>query len=185
MMQRGLAASREMFDRSIELDAHYGPAWAGLATVHACLAEWFDPGKVSLAHAEHASRRALENAPRLAEAHVARGLARSLSKHHDDATVEFETAIRLNPYLFEAYYYFARAAFARGDMARAAELFQAAAMLRPEDFQSPILLGTALRALGREDGARSMPCEPESAAPSRFSCSIRTTGARFHSEPER
>ena len=143
-----------MFVRAIELDAGYGPAWAGLATVHSCLAEWFDPGKISLAHAEHASRRALEIAPQLAEAHVARGLARSLSKHYDEANREFEEAIRLNPYLFEAYYFFARTAFACGDMARAAELFEAAAQLRQEDFQSPMLLGNALRALGREDAAR-------------------------------
>ena len=100
------------------------------------------------------SQRALETAPQLAESHVARGLARSLSKHYDEATCEFEEAIRINPYLFEAYYYFARTAFARGDMARAAELFQAATQLRQEDFQSPMLLGTAMRAMGREDAAR-------------------------------
>jgi DNA-binding SARP family transcriptional activator len=154
MMQRGLDASRKMFVRAIELDARYGPAWAGLATAHSCLAEWFDPGKVCLAHAEHTSRRALETAPHLAEAHVARGLARSLSKHYDEAIGEFEEAIRINPYLFEAYYFFARTFFSCGDMARAAELFQAATQLRQEDFQSPMLLGTALRALGREDAAR-------------------------------
>jgi len=154
MMQRGLDASRKMFVRAIELDARYGPAWAGLAIVHSCLAEWFDPEKISLAHAEHASRRALETAPQLAEAHVARGLAQSLSKNHDEAIGEFEAAIRLNPYLFEAYYFFARTAFSRGDMARAAELFDAATQLRQEDFQSPMLLGTALRAQGREDAAR-------------------------------
>jgi DNA-binding SARP family transcriptional activator/Tfp pilus assembly protein PilF len=154
MMRRGLDSSRKMFVRSIELDPRYGPAWAGLATVHSCLAEWFDPGKTSVAHADRASRRALETAPQLAEAHVARGLARSLSKHYDEAIGEFEEATRLNPYLFEAHYYFARTVFSCGDMARAAELFVAAAQLRPEDFQSPMLLGTTLHALGREDAAR-------------------------------
>ena len=85
----------------------------------------------------------------LAEAHVARGLARSLSRQYDEAVGEFEQAIRLNPYLFDAYY-FARTVFARGDMVRAAELFGLAAQLRPEDFQSPMLLATAARALGQE-----------------------------------
>jgi DNA-binding SARP family transcriptional activator/Flp pilus assembly protein TadD len=154
MMQHGLESSRRMFVRAIELDPHYGPAWAGLTFVHSCLAEWFEPGKANFAYAEQASRRALEISPHLAESHVARGLARSLSKHYDDAMSEFETAIRINPYLFEAHYYFARTAFARGDMARAAELFGAAAQLRQDDFQSPILLGTALRALGRDDAAQ-------------------------------
>lgn len=154
MMQQGLVASRGMFVRALELDPAYGPAWAGLATVHTCLAEWFDAGTAGFAQADHTSRRALETAPHLAEAHVARGLARSLSKHYEESIREFETAIRLNPYLFEAYYYFARTAFSCGDMARAAGLFQEAAQLRQEDFQSPMLLGTALRTLGRDDEAR-------------------------------
>ena len=150
MMQRGLDASRAMFVRALELDPGYAPAWAGLATVHACLYEWFDPRQVEVSRAEHASRRALEAAPQLAESHVARGLARSLTRHYEDAVGEFEAAIRINPYLFDAYYYFARTVFARGDMVRAAELFGLAAQLRPEDFQSPLLLATAARALGQE-----------------------------------
>jgi tetratricopeptide (TPR) repeat protein len=150
MMQRGLDASRAMFVRALELDPGYAPAWAGLATVHACLYEWFDPRQVEVSRAEHASRRALEAAPRLAEPHVARGPARSLTRHYEEAVSEFEAAIRINPYLFDAYYYFARTVFARGDMVRAAELFGLAAQLRPEDFQSPLLLATAARALGQE-----------------------------------
>jgi tetratricopeptide (TPR) repeat protein len=113
MMQRGLDASRAMFVRALELDPGYAPAWAGLATVHACLYEWFDPRQVEVSRAEHASRRALEAAPQLAESHVARGLARSLTRHYEDAVGEFEAAIRINPYLFDAYYYFARTVFAR------------------------------------------------------------------------
>jgi tetratricopeptide (TPR) repeat protein len=153
MMKRGLQSSRRMFVRAIELDRNYAPAWAGLALAHACLCEWFDTGTLGLARAEHASRRALEAAPNLAEAHAARGLARSLSRHYDEAIGEFETAIRLNSYLFDAYYYYARTAFAIGDMTRACEMFEFAAQLRCEDFQSPMLRATAARALGRESAA--------------------------------
>jgi tetratricopeptide (TPR) repeat protein len=158
MMQRGLESSRAMFVRALELDSGYAPAWAGLATVHACLYEWFDTRELRLARADYASRRALEAAPQLAEAHVARGLARSLSRHYDDAVGEFEAAIRLNPYLFDAYYYFARTSFARGDMVHAAEMFGLATQLRPEDFQSPMLLGTAAHALGQEHVAYDAVC---------------------------
>jgi hypothetical protein len=73
MTQADLQASREMFERAIGLDAGYGPAWAGLATVHATLYEWFGATQDDLAGAERASRRALELAPGLAEAYVARG----------------------------------------------------------------------------------------------------------------
>ena len=154
MMRHGLDTSREMFVRAIELDPGYGAAWAGLATVHACLYEWFGAGKLRLASAEQTSRRALELEPALADAHVAYGLARSLSRHYDEAITEFEQALRLDPCSFDAHYYFGRTAFARGDMTRAAEMFQLAAQLRPEDFQSVCLLGTAARALGREHDER-------------------------------
>jgi tetratricopeptide (TPR) repeat protein len=157
MMRRGLEASREMFLRAIELDPAYAPAWAGLATAHGCLNEWFGTGAAGLVKAEKTSRMALELAPRLAEAHMARGLAWSLSHRYDEAVSAFEDAIRLDPYSFDAHYYFARTSFARGDSRRSAELFRLAADLRDEDFQSPILLGLSLRALGREDAA----CEAE------------------------
>jgi DNA-binding SARP family transcriptional activator/cytochrome c-type biogenesis protein CcmH/NrfG len=154
MMKQGLDTSREMFVRAVELDPAYGPAWAGLATVNAWLFEWFGADKLRLASAEQTSRRALELAPELADAHVARGLARSLSRHYDEAASEFEHALRIDPYSFDAHYFYGRTAFASGDMKRAAELFQLAADARPEDFQSPILLGTAARALGRERDER-------------------------------
>ena len=157
MMRKGLEASREMFIRVIELDANYGAAWSGLAVVHAGLCEWFGAGASGRAKAEQTSRRALEVAPRLAEAHAARGLARSLSRNYDEAEREFSDSIRLNPYLFDAYYYWARTSFARGDMTRAARFFQLASDLNQQDFQSPLLCAQALRALRREDAA----CEAE------------------------
>jgi adenylate cyclase len=127
---------------------------AGLGIVHATLYEWFGSTEEDLRKAERASRRALEIAPNLAEAHVARGCALSLSRSYDEAATEFETAIRLNANLFDAYYYFARTCFARGDIERSAELFRAAAKTRQEDFQSPLLLSQSLRVLGRNEEAK-------------------------------
>jgi adenylate cyclase len=149
-----LETSGEMFERAIELDAGYGPAWAGLAMVHATLYEWYGAKEDHLVTAERASQRALELAPDLAEAHVARGCALSLSRRYEEAAREFEDAIRLNPNLFDAYYYFARTSFACGEIERSAELFRKAADVRQEDFQSPMLLGQSLRMLGRHDEGR-------------------------------
>src|SRR5262249_46684372 len=59
-----------------------------------------------------------------------------------------------NPALVDAYYGFARASFARGEISRSADLFRKAAQVRPEDFQSPILLAQSLRMLGIEGEAR-------------------------------
>ena len=115
---------------------------------------WFGATDEDLNKAESASRRALELAPNLAEAHVARGCALSLLRQYVEAGREFEEAIRINPHLFDAYYYFARASFASGDVQRSADLFRSAADARQEDFQSPMLLGQSLRMLGRHEEGR-------------------------------
>jgi len=159
MTQLDLEKSAEMFGRAIELDGSYSPAFAGLATVHATLYEWFGAKEDDLARAERASQRALELTPDLAEAHVARGCVLSLSGRYDEAAAAFEDAVRLNPNLFDAYYYFARTAFARGEIPRSAELFRKAGEVRQEDFQSPMLCAQSLRMLGRMEDAREFERE--------------------------
>jgi len=146
--------SAEMFERAIKVDPAYAPAWAGLATVHATLYEWFGAQEKDLDRAEETSLRACELGPDLAVSHVARGFVLSLQRRYDDAAREFEEARRINPNLFEAYYYDARAAFARGEVQRSAELFAKAADLRPDDFQSPLLQSQSLDILGRSDEAK-------------------------------
>lgn len=153
MMQDRLEQSLQMFDRAVQLRPDYAPAWAGLATVQAYMNEWFDPGQSKLERAELASRRALEASPKLSEAHAAHALVRAQLKDHQGAARDFESAIRLNPYLFEPYYFFARTSFAAGNLPRAAEMFGLAAQVRPEDFQSPLLQGLALQAIGQEEAA--------------------------------
>jgi len=142
-----------MFERAIELDAGYGPAFAGLATVHATLYEWFGAREDDLVRADRASQRALQLAPGLADAHVSRGFTLSLYQRYDEAVHEFEDAIRINANFFDAYYYFARSMFARRDLKRSADLFRMAANVRLEDFQSPLLLSQPLRMLGRTEEA--------------------------------
>jgi TolB-like protein/tetratricopeptide (TPR) repeat protein len=153
LTQPDLQKSGEMFEHAIELDAGYSPALAGLAMVNATLYEWFGGREDDLIRAERASQKALQLAPGLAEAHVAGGFTLSLYKRYDEAVREFEDAIRINPNFFDAYYYFARFSFARGDIKRSAELFRMAAKVRHEDFQSPLLLSQSLRMLGRTEEA--------------------------------
>ena len=76
MTQPDLETCRDMFERAIELDAGYGPAWSCLAAAHATLYEWFGGREDDLARAERSSQKALELAPELALAHVARGFVR-------------------------------------------------------------------------------------------------------------
>lgn len=144
-----LEQSRLMFERAIELDNNYAPAWAGLASVHATLYEWFGGKDEDLARADETSDRAMHLAPDLADAHVARGFALSMHRRYDEAQTHFEAASQINPYLFDAYYYYGRMAFARGQIERSAQLFLKAAAVRHEDFQSMYLAGQSLRMIGR------------------------------------
>src|SRR5262249_19892267 len=148
-----LQAAADLFRRAIELDPSYGPAYAGLATAHSTLYEWFGANDADAPVAERASQRALELSPDLAEAHVARGCALSLMKRYEEAAREFEASSRLNPNLFDPYYYYARTRFARGDVAGSAELFRKAADVRQEDFQSAVLLAQSLKMMGQHDQA--------------------------------
>jgi len=153
MRRPDLEMSQHMFERAIALDKDYAPAWAGLATVHALLYEWWGAREEDLQRTDRASRIAMDLAPELADAHVARGFALSLHQRYDEAQVHFEAAARINPNLFDAFYYYARACFARGEIERSAELFRRAMEIRQEDFQSATLLAQSLRIMGREEEA--------------------------------
>ena len=71
----------------------------------------------------------------------------------DQAETHFETALRLNPRLFEAYYSFARDCLARGRLEKAARLFERAVEVRPEDYQAALLLPQVYVALGLDKEA--------------------------------
>jgi adenylate cyclase len=155
MRQQDLEQSRRMFEGAIDLDADYAPAWAGLASVHALLYEWWGSNDEDMHRADRASQIAMELAPDLADAHFARGFALSLHRRYDEAQVHFELAARINPHLFDAYYYYGRAEFARGEIEHSVELFRKAAEVRQEDFQSPTFAAQSLKMLGRAAEARA------------------------------
>jgi len=147
--RRGYDFARQMFTRAIEIDPSYAQAYAGIADCYSYLYMYWDANKSNIEAAEDASRKALVLDPGLAEAHVARGLAISLSKRYDEAETEFETAIRLDAKLFEAYYFYARACFQQGKLEKAGELFQKASEVKPEDYQAPSMLAMTFNGLGR------------------------------------
>src|SRR5262249_35682611 len=110
----------QMFARAIEIDPGYALAFPGIADCHSLLYMYFDSSTANLEKADAASRKALELAPDLAEAHVARCLAVSLKKDYDEAEREFQMAVRLDSTLFEAHYFHARTCHAQGKYLQAA-----------------------------------------------------------------
>ena len=146
----GIQFARRMFERAMEADPSYVPAYAGAADCCSFLYMYWDASKANLDGADTYSRKALEIGPERAEAHASRGLALSLSRQYAEAEREFETAIRLNPNAFEAHYFYARALNQQGKYDRAVEQYREASRVRPDDYQSAYLIGSPLRHLGRD-----------------------------------
>jgi len=148
MRRKSLEHARQMFNRAIEIDPGYALAYTGIADSSSFLFTFHDTSDFNKNQADIASKKALELAPDLAEAHVSRGISSTLSRKFDESEREFELAMRLDPKLFEAVYFYARARRTEGRMPDAAKLFERAAAMRPEDYQPPIFLAAVYAALG-------------------------------------
>ena len=151
---KSLGFAREMFDKALDVDPEYAPAWAGTAEAAALIHMYYPARKEELDDADRASRKALKLAPTLAEAHSARGLTLFLLKRPEDAEREFQEAIALDPFLFQARYFHGRACFQDGRLEEAAAEFQMAAEIR-EDYQAAFLAAQSSEALGRREEART------------------------------
>ncbi|MEP7325981.1 MAG: protein kinase [Gemmatimonadota bacterium] len=151
----GIQYARRMFERAIDIDQNYAVAFAGIADCCAFLYMYWDGSRANLEGAESASKKALELAPEIAEAHASRGFALTLERNYEGARLEFETAIRLNPNLYEAHYLYARAHMQAGNLEEAVHEFEEAARVRPEDYQAILLSTGPLKGMGRHDACKA------------------------------
>jgi serine/threonine protein kinase/Flp pilus assembly protein TadD len=151
--RKTLEAAVEMFGQAIEIDPDYAQAYAGLSSCYSQLYLTWNVSKDTLEKADAASRKALELAPQLAEAQVARGVALAMRKQFAEARTAFEMAIYLDPNLFEARYLYGRACLVQGQLSDAAKLFAEATQLRRDDYQAPLLGAGVLSGLGRKSEA--------------------------------
>jgi eukaryotic-like serine/threonine-protein kinase len=131
----------QQFNRAIELDPAYAPAYAGLADTYSLLGYSLeDPGE-SFRHAEAAAREALRLDPDLTEAHASLGLIEFVYRWNwSAAEKELRRAIELNPSSVAAHarYWSLLAALGRTQEAR--EQIQASRVLDP---LAPILSASA------------------------------------------
>ena len=152
--KRYFELARRMFAKAIELDPNYARAYAGIADCDAWLYMIYQ-ADVSLEGILETSAKALALDNNLAEAHTARGVALSAARKFDEANVEFEWALTLDPNSFEAHFLYARPAFQQGKIARAVELLQLAAEINPADYKPHGLMIHMLRSLGRESETKA------------------------------
>jgi adenylate cyclase len=153
--RKGIEFALKMFSQAIELDPEYVRAYAGTADCCSFLYMYAGSHEKHLQQADANSRKALELDPDSAEAHASRGVALSLKNQHGEAEQEFETAIRLGPMLYEAYYLYARASFVQGKLEKAIQLYEKAREVNPQDYQAPLLVAQIFCDLGEEEKAEA------------------------------
>lgn len=151
LRRSSLQYARRMFERAIELDPDFARAHAGVADCCSFLYMYWDSSTANLEAADASSRRALELDPTSAEAHTSRGVALTLRQDHAAASREFETALKLDPKLFEAHYFYARACLTEGKFEEAITHYRNAWQARPDDYQAILLSADALAKLKRDD----------------------------------
>ncbi len=146
--RRGIEFALRMFRQAIELDTNYARAYAGIADCCSFLYLYAGRHPIHREDADSASRKAIELDPESAEAYASRGIALSLIGANVEAEQAFETAIRFGPRLFEAYYFYARFAFALGKLEKAIELYEKSSDVNPQDYQAPLLVAQIYSDLG-------------------------------------
>ena len=150
MRRRSLESARQMYLKAIEIDDHFGAAYAGMADCSSFLYMDWGGLESDLVDADRASSKAVEIDPGSAQGHASKGIVLALRGKYLEAEHEFETALRLNPKLYEAHYYFARACFSQGKLDRAAVLLEQATAVRPESIDALSMLGGIYRGQKRE-----------------------------------
>ena len=145
----------EMFERVIEREPEFAPAWAGIASSHVLLYMYAEATDEHRHLAAEAGARAVELDPLSADAHGAQGNAATLRGDFPAADAAFKRAQMLDPRSFEAWYYHGRSLASRGEHSRAVAAYEQAALVRPEDYQALNFAMQSLRSLGRMNEALS------------------------------
>lgn len=153
--RRDIEFAIQLFSRAVERDPAYVRAHAGLADCWSYLYLYVERTETMRRNADAASLRAVELDPGSAQAQASRALSLSLSRRDDEAERAFQTALRLDPNLFEACYFYARHCFVRGELEKAAGLYEKSMRIRPEDYQCPLLVAQIYDDLGRPADAKA------------------------------
>lgn len=143
--------AKRMFAKAIELDPGYARAHAGLADCDAFL--YMDYSEETADAVLANSEKALALEPQLADAHASRALALSIAHRYGESEAEFAAALAIDPDLFELHYFHGRACYAQGKLAETARHWERAAEVKPEDYQTLILLNQVYTSLHREADA--------------------------------
>jgi len=148
--------ARDLFNRAIELDPNYAPAYVGLGGVelHGFMEGWTGDPAAALQRVEDLGRKAISIDPASAAGHALLGTAYVSFGDYDRATDEMQRAVELNSSDPEAYAGLAYAQLWSGDADAAVKDFETAGKLG-FDFEAGnnMAFGLAYLLVDRDDEA--------------------------------
>ena len=159
----------DLFQQALAIDPKSVRAWAGYALSHVVPHPTTTRAKRHCTEALRVANRAMELDPRSAVAWTAFGAAAAINEEFAAAETAFLRAIELDATLFESYHYFGHACFEALEYQRAAELYERAAAVQPDDYQALVFARQAYRSLGRAAEERGA-AERQVAAAERALC---------------
>jgi serine/threonine protein kinase/Flp pilus assembly protein TadD len=130
--KNGVQFAIQLFNKAIELDTRYAPAYAGLGEAYATLYHDYDSKDLWLDKAIESCLKALMYDPSLSEAYAALGLAYFSKKELAEAIRSTEKAIELDPNNFTAYWILGRIYHMTDRDREAIRLYEKAIDLSPD-----------------------------------------------------
>ena len=150
LRKKSIEYALEMFQRAVEIDPEYAPAYAGIADTYALRYLLFESNRELVERGREAAQRALQLEPDLAESHHAMGMIYSCAGDYANSNREYEIAMKLDPKFFETPYYWGRNLIWQGRPDDAIRIFRIAQSLRPESYDVASMLVLAYAASGRK-----------------------------------
>src|SRR5262249_40027198 len=146
--------ARAHFERAIQIDPGYAPAYSGLSYAWWQLGEPSGQFREAEAPAREAAQKALELDDRLAEAHVAQGYLKVLYEWDwKGGENSIRRAIELDPNSLDAHFFYARLLMALGRFPESIAAIQRAEQLDPMSAAVQQEFGTILYYAGQLDEA--------------------------------
>ena len=94
----GVEQALEYFERAIEIDQNYAPAWAGMSGVQVVAGYiGITPARETIAAAEQSALKAIELDPTISESHTSLGWVRLIQFDWAEARDSFQRALEINP----------------------------------------------------------------------------------------
>lgn len=151
--KQNIIFARQFFERAVEIDSRFGCAWAKLASTYAYEFLCTKPNEKAREEARRISKLALRLAPGIPETHIARGISYSIYQDFNQADLEFEIAIDLEPESYSAWFTWARSKTYEGDVIKAIECYQKASDTRPDCYRCELIQMSLLASMGNMDSA--------------------------------